>query len=305
MKNKKGTHESLVRFEAYLTTQKRVAHNTLMAYMTDLHQFELFLETGTRLIDAVRVVDIKNFLAHCAASNMSARARSRKLSSIKAFFNWAVAQLGWQNPALTIPFPKLEQRLPRYLTEFQIELLLKSSHGDGSPLAIRNKMILYLLYTTGMRISELVRLETGHINSGESTVLVHGKGGKQRLVPMPEPMNELIQAYIAHTRPQLINTTDATIAYLFPVTYAQKIKPISRQSCWLILRELCTQAGIERAVSPHMLRHSLATHLLRKGANLRALQLLLGHESINTVHVYTHVETDHLRVIYNKKHPRA
>lgn len=300
---------ALQRFELFLTTQKRFSLNTITAYLTDLRQYEAFLHEHERTLETARNKEVKDFLAQCYENNIGPRARARKLSSIKALYNWAQQILGWSNPALTVPYPKIQKRLPRFLTEYQIELLLQTAQKDSSPLGVRNKIILYLLYTSGMRITELTQLRVANIDFKSEFLIVNGKGGKQRSVPLPPLMLSLLHDYAHNTIAQLIELTpqlqQSGKLWLFPVLYKGVIKPISRQSCWLLLRELCVAAGINRPVSPHLLRHSLATHLLQKGANIRALQVLLGHESINTVHIYTHLQTDHLRFVYNKKHPRA
>jgi integrase/recombinase XerD len=196
--------------------------------------------------------------------------------------------------------------LPRFLTEKEVEALFVSACNDTSLLGVRNKIMLYLLYVTGVRISELIRLTLADFDQERGLFKVIGKGSKERFVPLPQAILAPFHEYLNTTYNQLrISKQPSTAGYLFPIKYAGKIKHITRQSLWKILKELCKKAGIDKRVSPHTLRHSLATHLLQKGADLRALQLLLGHESIATVQIYTHVQTDHLRAIYDKKHPRA
>jgi integrase/recombinase XerD len=290
-------HEVIEKFCTYLVTQRHVAHNTFIAYRHDMHQLSDFLCAHNSSLMQANYQHIADFLHACSEQHMTPRARSRKLSTIKSFYAWAHTALHWPNPALTIPFPRLEKKLPNYLNEFQIDLLFKAVHDDQSTKASRNSMIVYILYATGIRVSELTRLKRTDIDMVERFIKITAKGSKERLVPFPQallaPLNTYMQTLPAHSE------------YLFPVKYGKTIKPLSRQSCWLLIKTLCCQAGIKHPVSPHMLRHSLATHLLQKGAHLRALQLLLGHESINTVEVYTHVETKSIRKIYDKKHPRA
>ncbi|MGE4168373.1 MAG: tyrosine recombinase [Candidatus Babeliales bacterium] len=293
----------LTRFEAYLLAEKRVASNTYAAYKTDLTQFVTFLEQKGLTFQTINQGVIKEYLKHLASLSLTARSRSRKLSALKTFYAWAGEQLGWENYTVDIAFPKIPRRLPTYLSEAEVEALIKAALVGDTQKSIRNRVMLCLMYSSGMRVSELTRLKLSDLHTDTGFITVFGKGGKERIVPLPEPMHILLQQYVEKTHQTLIRKK-AHIDYLFPVLYGKKVKPISRQSFWLILKALCAKAGIKN-ISPHKLRHSLATHLLKKGANLRSLQLLLGHETIATVQIYTHVETDHLRKVYDKKHPRA
>ena len=294
----------LAKFEAYLLAEKRVASNTYAAYKTDLEQLIRFFDQRDLTFYTATPKDFKEFLKTLKNSSLGARTRSRKLSAIKVFYAWGVHQFGLENITIDIAFPKLEKRLPEYLTEQEIEQLLQVAHVNGSELGIRNKVMLSLLYVSGMRITEMTQIKISDIHFDTGFINVSGKGGKERLVPIPQAMSELLQNYIETVHKRLISKKVTHVEYLFPVLYSGKVKPISRQSFWIILKGICAKAGI-KSISPHKLRHSLATHLLKKGANLRSLQLLLGHETISTVQIYTHVETDHLRKIYDKKHPRA
>ena len=167
--------------------------------------------------------------------------------------------------------------------------------------------MLYVLYSSGMRISELVNATIAGVNFFECSITISGKGGKERMIPMPEDVMSMVKEYVEVTHPRLTTkqgesyTTDA----LFPTFYGGTLRSVTRQSFWLYLNDLVHKAGLMNTLSPHQLRHSLATHLLKRGVNLRSIQMLLGHETINTVQIYTHVETDHLRKIYDKKHSRS
>lgn len=299
--------ESVVtRFEAYLLTEKRVALNTFQAYKHDLGQLIQFLREKDLTLEQVTLKDLKEFLKQLKRQNMSARSMARKISSIKHFFVWAHELLAWKNTAHELHAPKLEKRLPQFLTEHDIEKLFTSVQPDRSDIGFRNSVMLYLLYVSGMRVSELTNLRLSDIHFDTGFIHIQGKGGKGRMIPIPQTMLTLLRDYIATYHQSIRAKHEANAPdYLFPVCYGGILKPISRQSFWLILKAMCSKAGIQTHVSPHTLRHSLATHLLKKGANLRSLQLLLGHEHLSTVQMYTHVETDHLRKIYDKKHPRA
>jgi integrase/recombinase XerD len=299
----------VIQFEAYLLAQKRVAKNTLLSYMQDINQLMNFLNSkNISDLNLVKIKDLKLFLQFLKEKqNSSARSMARKISSIKIFFKFLQQNYNIQNIATELTFPKLEKKLPNYLSEEEIEKLLEQAQKDQTDLGIRNKLMLFLLYVTGMRISELCNLSISNIQFDSGFISVNGKGGKGRLVPIPQTLIKEMQEYLNKIHPKLIGRKSSFQSndYLFPVLYSGKIKNISRQAFWIILKRIAVCAGINKSISPHKLRHSLATHLLRKGANLRSLQLLLGHENLSTVQIYTHVDTGYLRKIYDKYHPRS
>lgn len=292
-------------FQAYLLTEKRVARNTFDAYARDIDQLAVFLLKRKKRFDNTRHNDLIEFLRYLKSSlNLSARTVSRKISSIKTLFNYLSERHGYTNSAADLIFPKLEKRLPEYLTEQEVEKLFEQAEADTSDLGVRNKVMLILLYVTGVRISELVHLRSSDIQFDTGLVAVSGKGGKERLVPLPQPVVPLLQDYLDKIHPRLIKKRGQN-DYLFPIRYGKAIKPISRQAFWAILKKLAMHVTSKKSISPHKLRHSLATHMLKKGADLRSLQLLLGHENLSTVEIYTHVEMSYARKIYDKKHPRS
>lgn len=295
--------EQIEQFFTYLLTEKRVSRNTFSAYRTDVLQFAQFLEHKQRPLIDCSLADLKEFLYVLKKQNISATSSARKISSLKHFFTFAASRWNVENHAEQLIFPKVQKKLPHYLSEQDIEKLLQSSQQDTSPVGVRNKVMLYLLYVTGLRISELTQLTTDAILWDTGFLKVEGKGGKQRMVPLPEAMRILLKDYLEkyHSTLSHSRTTDC----LFPILYAKTIRPITRQAFWGILKQLCVKSGLPKSISPHHLRHSLATHLLKRGADLRSLQMLLGHENLSTVQIYTHVETSHLRTIYDKKHPRS
>jgi integrase/recombinase XerD len=295
--------EYIEEFFTYLLTEKRVSRNTFSAYKTDILQLVHFLENRQVSLTDTSIKHLKEFLQTLKNENISATSMSRKISSIKQFYSFAEQRWQMQNYGEQLTFPKVEKKLPHYLSEQEIEQLLAASQQDSSPVGVRNKVMLYLLYVTGLRISELTQLITSSILWDSGFLHVEGKGGKQRMVPLPEPMRVLLKEYLEkyHTTLSHSKKTD----YLFPILYAGTIRPITRQAFWGILKQLCIKAQLPKTISPHQLRHSLATHLLKRGADLRSLQMLLGHENLATVQIYTHVETSHLRKIYDKKHPRS
>lgn len=299
-------------FEAYLITERRVALNTVSAYKKDIEQFMHYLdEQQKRLRDCV-VEDLRNFLQTIYDARCKSRTIARKIASLKTFFNFVSEKHGMPNLAFLLATPKSESTLPRYLSEEEIHTLLKIAQEDTSHYAARNYVMIVLLYSTGVRISELLNLRTNDIRFDNRTLLIHGKGNKQRIIPLADETIPLLHDYLItlnteheHAGAGIIFKSTRTSDFLFPSFYGNSKKPLSRQAFWQTLRKLCKIAGINRDISPHQLRHSLATHLLKRGANLRSLQLLLGHETLNTMHVYTHLDTSTLRGVYNKKHLRS
>jgi integrase/recombinase XerD len=294
----------LSNYQAYLLTERCVARNTSQAYMNDMRQLEQFLHQEQRILQTATHDMLISFLAMLKKQKISATSMSRKISAIKNFFSWAHTTLQWPDYAQDLTFPKLEKKLPNFLTEHEIQELLQAADGDTSDIGMRNKVMLYLLYVTGLRITELVSLIVSNIHFDTGILEVHGKGGKGRVIPLPSPMLSMIRSYLESEHKKFIEAHGQT-DYLFPTLYASAIKPITRQSFWQVLKDLCKKTTIQKAISPHTLRHSLATHLLKNGAHLRSLQMLLGHENISTVQIYTHVEVSYLRHVYDKKHPRS
>lgn len=291
------------KFEAYLLTEKCVSNNTFFSYQRDLNQFIEFLTRKSLLLDKLTGDELKSFVHHLYGLKLSARSIARKISTLKTFFAYLARQFDMKNLAKELHIPKIEKRLPTYLTEDEVSSLLSYSEKDRTPLGIRNSLMLYLLYSSGMRVSELISIKIADIHFETRFIAINGKGGKQRMIPLPQSIMLMVYDYLQKHASSIASVSDPI--YLFPIMYGKKIKPISRQSCWGILKKMCALAGIKRAISPHQLRHSFATHMLAKGVDLRSLQVLLGHEEITTVEVYTHVETSQLRQIYDKKHPRS
>jgi site-specific recombinase XerD len=302
------TEEQLfVQFEAYLLTEKRVTLNTFQAYKSDMKQFAFYLKENELLLTTITVKQITMFISYLYDKKIGARSIGRKISFLKLFFRYLNRYHELCDLGIELLIPKIEKKLPRYLSETEVEILLSTSSQNATPQGIRNSVMLYLLYASGMRISELVALKLSDLHFDTGYILVQGKGGKQRSVPITDIITDKLKQYMTTIHNQLIKQShkEQVVEHLFPVVYGKKIKPISRQAFWIILKKICIHAGITRSISPHQLRHSLATHLLKNGANLRSLQMLLGHEHIATVAIYTHVETSHLRCVYDKKHPRS
>jgi len=295
----------LNKFEAYLLTEKRVSQSTFEAYKRDVEQLVLYLKGEHKIaLKKAEREHLKDFLHHLKKNGSSARTMSRKISAIKVLYNYLSTYKGWKNVSDNLIFPKLDKKLPHYLTEQEVEMLFSVADQDDSRIGLRNKTMLYLLYVSGMRISEMVNLKVSQIQFDSGFINVSGKGGKGRVIPIPNPMMKNLELYVDKVLPTLVDKKCGT-DYLFPISYSGKIKPITRQSFWKILKDLWAKTGNKKSISPHQLRHSLATHMLRKGVDLRSLQMLLGHENLSTVQIYTHLDIGYLRDVYDKKHPRA
>lgn len=300
--------EIITAFETYLLTERRVAKNTFDAYMRDLKQFFIFLDTHNLLCIHITLHDLKNYLAFLKNSGVTARTMSRKISCLKTLGNYLKTRWSIRIPTEQLILPKLEQKLPEYLTEQEVVQLLTCADQETSDAGIRNKVMLYVLYGTGIRVSELVHITLSAVNFDEGFIVVAGKGNKERFVPLPESVIHMLKEYVQTTRVITLGRLKHSVSQsqiLFPVYYDGALKALSRQAFWNYVKDVAQRAGLSPNLSPHQLRHSLATHLLKQGANLRSLQLLLGHEQLSTVQIYTHVEVDHLRKIYDKKHPRS
>ncbi|MBM17964.1 MAG: tyrosine recombinase [Epsilonproteobacteria bacterium] len=297
-------------FLYHLMSERYLSSNTVEAYRRDIQQFLDFIQKKTKVTTFKKINNqhIKDFLKHLKYRlKVGPKSASRKLSALKSLSKYLhkVEKV----PLFTegVAFPKLPQQLPKFLSEEQVQDILLAADKDTSLTGKRNKVMIALLYACGLRVSELLSLQIHNVHFSEHFIQVFGKGDKERIVPLPEEILPALQFYIAKIQPALIASAGETIMtdHLFPVVYGQKVEPMTRQGFHKILKIISAQAGLVHPVSAHVLRHSLATHLLKKGANLRVLQMLLGHEKLTTVQVYTHLDVSHLQSLYNTFHPRA
>lgn len=308
----------LQKFFDYLLTERCVAQNTLLAYQRDIAQFMTFIDQQTTInsFEQMTSQQVKDFLKHARYElDVTPKSSSRKLSALKTLANYLFKYHDLPLFTMGVSFPQLPKQLPKHITQQQVKELLDFAAQDQSALGQRNKIMICLLYACGMRVSELVALKISQVHLDEQCIKVLGKGGKERIIPLPEEIIVMLQRYITNTHNYLLgNQSQQRLSrlvkyrssdYLFPVVYAGKISHITRQAFWRILKGIAQGSGLIHAISPHVLRHSLATHMLKRGANLRVLQTLLGHEKINTVQVYTHLDMGQLRELYDKYHPRA
>jgi integrase/recombinase XerD len=280
-----------------------LSRNTLESYRSDLQQFGDWLakqkQSDTALIDAVHS-DLLGFIAYKFSVRVKASTTSRELSSLKRFYRFLLRQGKIQaDPTLNIDTPKLPRSLPANLTEADVEALL-GAPDVKLPLGLRDRTMLEVLYASGLRVSELVSLEGAQISLNMGVVRVMGKGGKERLTPLGEEALEWVARYTKETRPELLGGKSSNALF---VTY--RGSAMTRQAFWYLIKRYARQAGIVMPLSPHALRHAFATHLLNHGADLRVVQLLLGHADISTTQIYTHVARERLKRLHALHHPRG
>jgi len=300
MKDISSSLEDLLQpFLEFLSVEKGLASNTILSYRRDIEKLILFLRRIKIAVPEVSEEDLSMFIQMMSRSGLSARSLARLISSLKSFYKYLILDgVVKKNPALSLSSPKPMVSLPKYLTVKEVELLL-AQPDEREILGIRDKAMLELLYATGLRVSELTPLRTKDINLEDGFLLCRGKGNKERIVPLGNSAVKALEEYMEKVRPALLKKeTD----YLF-LTY--RGGAFSRQGFWKLLKEYALKAGLVEKVSPHVLRHSFATHLLERGADLRSIQLMLGHSQITTTQIYTHVSRERLRNVYEKYHPRA
>ncbi len=279
-----------------------LSRHTLESYRRDLNKFSAWLEKqrGTKLLQATHA-DVQGFLAHLVSEQKAkATSASRTISSLKRLFRYLLRQnkVG-VDPTLQIATPKLPRSLPRSLSEQDVEQLLKAPDAD-TPLGMRDRTMFEVLYATGLRVSELVTLRITQVRMDMGVVRVMGKGNKERLVPLGEEALDWLRRYMAEGRAALLagRVSDA----LFVTVHATAM---TRQMFWYLIKRHAKSGGLNKPLSPHTLRHAFATHLLNHGADLRVVQLLLGHADISTTQIYTHVARERLKQLHAKHHPRG
>ncbi len=294
--------EILDEFSDSLWLEDGLSRNTLESYRRDLNKFAAWLERqrGASILETTHA-DIQGFLAHLVGGEKAkATSTSRAISSLKRLFRYLLRQnrIG-ADPTLQIATPRLPRSLPKSLTENDVELLLNAPDAEV-PLGQRDRTMLEVLYATGLRVSELVSLNVAQVSLDMGVVRVMGKGSKERLVPLGEEALDWIRRYLGDGRPVLLagKLSDA----LF-VTH--RGKGMTRQMFWYLIRKHAQQGGLHKPLSPHTLRHAFATHLLNHGADLRVVQMLLGHADISTTQIYTHVARERLKRLHAQHHPRG
>lgn len=296
---KAGGGRYLGPFLDYLRVEKGLAPNTVSAYEIDLRRFFKYLDSGDLEIERVNRDHLSIYL-QTLYQDLSPPSVKRKIASLKSFFRFLLMD-GYlpTDPTENLESPRTWQVLPKYLTELQVEQLLEQPDVMKRQ-GLRNRCMLELLYATGLRVSELVNLKITGLDLEKKIVRPVGKGDKERIVPYGDTAARFLANYLEVARPELLKERTSGFVFL-----TQQGKSMSRQYFWMLLNRYARKLGWEGRLGPHMLRHSFATHLLANGADLRALQLMLGHADISTSQIYTHVTRNRLRQVYTKFHPRA
>ncbi|WP_408593418.1 site-specific tyrosine recombinase XerD [Limnohabitans sp.] len=290
-------------FISALWLEDGLAENSLAAYRRDLNALALWLAKRHQSLLDVQEGDLHDYFA-ARHSETKATSANRRLTVIKRFFRWALRErLLTVDPTLKLLAAKQALRVPKTLSEAHVESLLNAPDVN-SPLGVRDRTMMELLYASGLRVSELVGLKTLHVGLNEGVLRVMGKGSKERLVPFGEVAREWLNQYLAQARPALLkqHQTDA----LFVTVRGQHAgEAMTRAMFWQLIKRYAVVAGVQVPLSPHTLRHAFATHLLNHGADLRAVQLLLGHADISTTTIYTHIARERLKSLHAAHHPRG
>ena len=284
----------------HLRVERALSPNTLEAYGRDLARLLVHAARRRRDLLALRQADIAAFIGDLRGQGLAPRSVARAVHAIHGLYRFAIREGRLAgDPMENLKAPRAFKALPRYLTAPQVEALL-AAPDTATDLGLRDRAILEVLYATGLRVSELIGLRAGDVDMQVGIVTCFGKGGKERLVPLGEVAREWVRRYLTEVRPLLAGQRAATVLFL-----SRRGGRLSRMGVWGIVRRHAVTAGVERILTPHVLRHSFATHLLEGGADLRAVQAMLGHADISTTQIYTHITRERLRQVYDQFHPRA
>jgi integrase/recombinase XerD len=280
--------------------ERGLSRNTLSAYRADLVALARWVADQGRPIAAAERGDILAYVADRIENGARPRSTARQLSSFRRFFRWLVRERGGgEDPTARISMPKIGRPLPQSLSEAEVEALLDAPDTSGA-LGHRDRTMLEVLYATGLRVTELVSLRLGQVNLNQGVIRITGKGNRERLIPLGEESLEWLQTFIAGPREEIL--LEQQTDYVFPTRRGDRM---TRQAFWHIIKRHTQSAGISQELSPHTLRHAFATHLLNHGADLRVVQMLLGHSDLSTTQIYTHVARERLRELHARHHPRG
>jgi integrase/recombinase XerD len=288
------------RFLDAVWMERGLSANTLAAYRADLTALARWLaEHGTQMISTTRA-DLQDFIAYRVHAGARPRSTARQLSSFRRFFRYLMREnLIKEDPTAQIAMPKIGRSLPKSLTEEEVESLL-SAPVVNDPLGNRDRTMLELLYATGLRVSELVNLHTSQVNLNQGVIRILGKGNRERLIPLGEEAVRWITEFSRGPRTEIL--LERQTDYLFPTRRGDRM---TRQAFWHIIKRYARKAGVAKDLSPHTLRHAFATHLLNHGADLRVVQMLLGHSDLSTTQIYTHVARERMKELHSQHHPRG
>ena len=290
--------QSLSDYLDHLRVERGLTENTLEAYERDLRKLEEF--AGERKLLSLGQRDLTKFVAHLRERGLGPRSQARAIHAVRGYYRYGVREgLIDADPMENLKAPRAFKALPRYLTPKQVEDLL-AAPDVGRPLGVRDRAILEVMYATGLRASEVIGLQAENVDMSLGIVRVFGKGRKERLVPLGQVARDWVERYLSESRGILTKGRPAPTLFV-----NHRGRPLSRMGLWGIVRRHAVTAGVERTLTPHVLRHSFASHLLERGADLRSLQAMLGHADISTTQIYTHVTRERLRQLYDEFHPRA
>lgn len=300
MKNQSSNIEHVTAFFYALKLEKGLSENTISSYKSDLNQFISFIKDNSCDYLNIRECVINDFIKSLRKKNLSNKSIARKLSSIKQFYLFLLkSKIIQSNPFNFVLQPKSESSIPKPLSEKQIELLL-GAPNETETLGYRDKTMFELMYATGIRVSEIINLKLMEVNLNQGVIKVTGKGQKQRLIPIGEYASDYLDEYLSKYRKLILKKKQSQYLFL-----SNRGTNMTRQTFWHCVKKYAKQCGIFPLPSPHMLRHSFATHLLNHGADLRVVQMLLGHSSVSTTQIYTLVAKEKLKRIHQKHHPRG
>ena len=291
--------DALRLFLEYLAVEKGLARNTILSYARDIRKFLGFVKAGKLAWNRVPEETVVRFIHKESRAGLSARSLARLISALRSFFKFLLLS-GFvkMDPSSQLTTPSTWRSLPKFLTVKEVEELL-GAPDDKKPRGVRDRAMLEVLYGSGLRVSELASLRLAEVNLEDGFLVCRGKGGKERIVPLGRSACDAAKRYLAEVRP-LVVSGERDELFL-----SRRGKPFSRQGLWKLIRQHAREAGLAAKISPHILRHSFATHLLERGADLRSVQLMLGHSQITTTQIYTHVSRERLRRVYDQFHPRA
>ncbi len=296
--------EQIRKFLDFLVAEKGYSENTIAAYRNDLSQFDKFLTEMDPPITSwaeVKKDKIVGYILHLKEREYTSSTVARKVAAIKSFFHFLLAEgIIKDDPTVALDSPTVKKRLPKALSHDLVNRLLAEASKSSTPKGQRDKAILELLYATGMRVSELVLLNINDVNLASASVRCFGKGGKERIIPIYDRAVRALEEYWRKGRSRLMKDSDEKALFL-----NHRGKRLTRQGLWLIIKHYAGEIGMGSEITPHTLRHSFATHMLSGGADLRHIQELLGHANISTTQIYTHVNSERLREVYDETHPRA
>jgi integrase/recombinase XerD len=294
------SEELVDRFLDAIWMERGLSQNTLGAYRADLMTLGRGLSEQGKSIDLADKADLLAFIAKRVESGAKPRSTARQLSSFRRFFRYIMREgLRDSDPTADIEMPRIGRSLPKTLSEEEVDALLNAPNTD-EPLGHRDRAMLELLYATGLRVSELINLKQSQINFNQGVLRIVGKGDRERLIPLTDESQRWIRDFIDGPRMEIL--LERQTDYLFPTRRGDRM---TRQAFWHIIKRYAAKAGVRKKMSPHSLRHAFATHLLNHGADLRVVQLLLGHSDLSTTQIYTHVARERLKDLHSEHHPRG